>query len=111
MVTDGASTESLAGAGSRLADAAVPLDLRLENRSDAGDSGITRVTAPPQVQAGQGFSSSSMLSPPRTRPYPLNCSVMVRESGQARFPYGGGEGMDVSPFGQRLAGRTVMRSA
>ncbi len=54
MVTDGMSTESLVQANSLLAEAKVPLDLRLETRSDVGDSGVTRVTAPPQAQAGQG---------------------------------------------------------
>ncbi len=54
MVTDGASTESLVGVGTALVEAKAPLDLRLENRSDTGDAGVSRVTAPPQVQPGQG---------------------------------------------------------
>jgi len=54
MVTDGISTEAMDGVVNSLAGAQAPLDLRLEGKSPVGDSGIARVTAPPQVQAGQG---------------------------------------------------------
>jgi hypothetical protein len=55
VLTDGLSTETLAGLAGRLHDSRVSLDVRLLSEADGEDYGIESVRAPERVRPGEGF--------------------------------------------------------
>lgn len=94
MVTDGVSTEELGGTASLLSAAGVPMDLRLESRAETGDSGITRVVAPPRVQPGQGvlLEFDAFSAEDEAIPYELLRDGMRIGTGEVTIQRGRGHG-------------------
>jgi hypothetical protein len=84
-LTDGLSTEALAGLAERLQEARVPLDIRLPSEATAEDFRVERIRAPERVRPGEGFL----------------IEIRAEGSGDAEIPY------EVRRDGQEIGGGTA----
>lgn len=71
LLTDGFSTEPLAGLGERLLDQQVPLDVRLVSEPEVNDARITRFELPPKAQVGEPFLLQFRAVSSRDGPMPF----------------------------------------
>ena len=91
-LTDGYSTEDLAGLSEKLQAANVPLDLRLLGTKDQEDFRITRITAPQRVRPGEAFLIEAQAEGALEAKVPYEILSDGRKAGDGVVEFHGGRG-------------------
>jgi hypothetical protein len=100
-LTDGMSTEDLAGLADRLREARVPLDLRLLTGTTGEDYRIERIRAPERVRPGEGFIIEAQAAGPADAFVPYEVLCDNERVGQGTITLKGGRGLT------RMVGRST----
>ncbi len=89
-VTDGYSTESLAGLASRFREAGVPLDLRLIEPESRDDYRVEMIKAPQRVRPGEGFLVEVLATGSSDGDVPYEILCDGAKAGQGLMNFRGG---------------------
>ena len=100
-LTDGMSTEDLAGLADRLREARVPLDVRLLTGTTGEDYRIERIRAPERVRPGEGFLIEVQAAGPGAALVPYEVLCDNERVGQGTISLKGGRGL------VRMVGRST----
>jgi hypothetical protein len=105
VITDGMSTEDLAGLTERLQEASVPLDVRLLSATTREDYRIESVRGPERVQPGEGFLIEAQAAGTDDGEVPYEVLCDGEKAGGGTVSFKGGKGHI------RLAGRSTSPGA